>query len=282
MFDGDDRPFIGLSLQLDQLASRRVVCLKLGFEETQSAYTSGSQSAKAWSERWVKDWAFCPNCGAKSIDQYPANKPVADFFCAICKEDYELKSQKKKFGKKVVDGAFGTMCQRLQSLENPNLLLMNYDLEKLTVTNLFVVPKHFFVQKMIEKRKPLADTARRAGWIGCNILLHQIPAAGKIFVVKDGAIVSKKAVLTEWQKTLFLRDQASEARGWLLEVMSCVERIGKREFQLDDVYRYESHLSNVYPNNKHVRQKIRQQLQFLRDKGYLEFLSKGYYRLRAT
>jgi len=50
-------------------------------------------------------------------------------------------------------------------------LLLNYDLARLAVSNVFVVPKHFFVREIIEERKPLAPTARRAGWIGCNILL---------------------------------------------------------------------------------------------------------------
>jgi hypothetical protein len=44
---------------------------------------------------------------------------------------------------------------------------------------------------VIEKRKPLAPTARRAGWTGCNILLRDIPEAGKIFVVRDGAPLPK-------------------------------------------------------------------------------------------
>jgi type II restriction enzyme len=58
--------------------------------------------------------------------------------------------------------------------------------------------------------------------------------------------------------------------------------IGKQEFRLDDVYAYETKLSQLYPNNRHVRQKIRQQLQVLRDQGFLDFMARGYYRLRAT
>ncbi len=197
-----------------------------------------------------------------------------------CKEDYELKSQKKQFGSKVVDGAFSTMCSRLESLNNPNLLLLNYDLQNLAVTNLFIVPKHFFVRKIIEERPPLAATARRAGWIGCNILLGQIPAAGRIFVIRNGAVQSKEAILEKWQKTLFLRTETEEARGWLLDVMNCVEKIGKIDFQIDDVYAYENYLSKLYPNNRHVKQKIRQQLQVLRDQGYLDFKARGFYRLK--
>ena len=95
------------------------------------------------------------------------------------------------------------------------------------------------MREIIEERKPLAPTARRAGWIGSNILLNQVPESGKIFIVRAGQLIPKDAVLAKWKKTLFLRDQDQEARGWLIEVMKCVEEIGKRDFQLDDVYAYE-------------------------------------------
>jgi type II restriction enzyme len=255
--------------------------MKLGFEEMQTPYTSGSQSARSWTESWVRDQVFCPNCGSPKISAFPPNQPVADFFCPVCKEEYELKSQKTKFGNSITDGAFGTMCQRLAASNNPNLLLLKYDFKQLGVTDLFVVPKHFFAQEIIQKRKPLAATARRAGWIGCNILLSQIPNSGKIFLVRNGQEEPKGSVLAQWQKTLFLRDEGAEARGWLIEVMKCVELIGKKEFQLDDVYAFEGKLSQLYPDNKHVKQKIRQQLQVLRDRGYLDFVSRGCYGLRS-
>jgi type II restriction enzyme len=205
---------------------------------------------------------------------------VADFHCTSCKEEYELKSQKKQFGQKVVDGAFKAMTERLASRNNPNLLLLNYDLQQLSVTNVVLVPKQFFVPGIIEERKPLAATARRAGWVGCNILLHQIPAAGRIYFVRDGQPEPKEMVLERWRRTLFLRDAGLEARGWLVETMKCVEDIGRLEFELEDVYRYERRLSQLYPANQNVRPKIRQQLQFLRDAGYIEFMGRGRYRLR--
>lgn len=254
--------------------------MKLGFAEEQSPYSSGSQSARAWTERWVSDWLYCPNCGNPKIEQFSANRPVADFHCTTCAEEFELKSQKKSFGKKVLDGAYRTMCERLESSNNPSLLLLNYDRARLAVTNVAIVPKQFFVREIIEERKPLPPTARRAGWIGCNILLSQIPESGRIYFVRDSQPQPKEAVLAEWQRTLFLRHESTEARGWLIEVMKCVEAIGRREFELQDVYAFDSHLSALYPNNRHVRQKIRQQLQVLRDHGYFDFVSRGYYRLR--
>src|SRR5829696_1704365 len=105
--------------------------MKLGFEESQAAYDSGSQSARVWTEQWARKWLYCPNCGNSKIEQFRANRPVADFFCPSCAEEYELKSQKTAFGAKVLDGAFRTMCERLGSSNNPNLLLLNYSLARL-------------------------------------------------------------------------------------------------------------------------------------------------------
>jgi type II restriction enzyme len=61
--------------------------------------------------------------------------------------------------------------------------------------------------------------------------------------------------------------------------MMCVEKIGHKEFSLNEVYGFENALSKKHPDNHYVKAKIRQQLQFLRDKGYLEFVERGLYRL---
>jgi len=254
--------------------------MKLGFEEVQLAYTSGSQKARVWTEQWVSQQLYCPNCGNPRITQLPANLPVADFFCPKCNDQFELKSQKKDFGAKVADGAYHTKCERLVSSTNPNLLLLSYDLADAAVRNVSVVPKHFFVPDIVERRKPLADTARRAGWVGSNISLGKVPQSGRIHIVRGRVPEPKERVLEAWQRTLFLRDRGIEARGWLIEVMNCVERLGPGDFTLEEIYAFEAHLSHIYPNNRNVRPKIRQQLQVLRDNGFLDFLGKGRYRLR--
>jgi len=53
----------------------------------------------------------------------------------------------------------------------------------------------------------------------------------------------------------------------------------KKDFTLQEMYNFEPILREKYPNNNHIQDKIRQQLQFLRDKGYLEFVSSGKYRV---
>ncbi len=255
--------------------------MKLTFDEQLATdYKSTSQKTRVLTEHWVDSSIFCPNCGRLDIDKYPNNRPVADFYCSNCQEEYELKSNQSAVGAKIVDGAYHTMLERLTSTNNPNFFLLNYDLLNLEVTNFLVIPKHFFTPGIIEKRRPLALTAQRAGWVGCNILLNQIPQTGKIFFIKDGRIKPKGEILAEWKKTLFLREekQMSE-KGWLLDVMRSIEKLDKQEFTLNDVYSFENELSKLHPDNKHIKDKIRQQLQILRDKGYVEFIQRGSYRL---
>ena len=51
----------------------------------------------------------------------------------------------------------------------------------------------------------------------------------------------------------------------------------KNEFALQDVYAFAAHLEKLHPGNRHVPDKIRQQLQVLRDLGLVEFLGRGRY-----
>ena len=253
----------------------------LGFEEPGAGYVSGSQRARVFTESWVAAHLYCPNCGERRIAQHVANRKLADFHCPGCREEFELKSQRGRFGDRVLDGAYGAKLERLASDTSPNLALMNYDLARFAVTDLFFVPKQFFTPAIIEARPPLAPTARRAGWVGSKIVLKGVPEAGKVWFVRGGEALPREAVLAQWRSTLFLRETGAAARGWLIEVMRCVEAIGRESFELADAYAFEARLSALYPGNNNVRPKIRQQLQVLRDRGWLEFLGRGRYRVRA-
>ncbi|HWF77923.1 MAG TPA: DpnI domain-containing protein [Caulobacteraceae bacterium] len=261
----DDRPLFGL-----------------GFEEPGASYVSGSQRARVFAESWVAAHLFCPACGARRIVQLPNNSPLADFQCAACREEFELKSKKGRMGPQVADGAYGAKLARLASDTNPNLALMSYDLARFAVTDFFFAPKQFFTPAIIQERPPLAPTARRAGWVGSNILLRGVPESGKVWFVRGGEALGRDAVLAQWRSTLFLREAGQATRGWLIEVMKCAEALGRESFELADMYGFENRLQRLYPGNNNVRPKIRQQLQVLRDRGWLEFLGRGRYRVRGT
>ena len=245
--------------------------------EVAKKYSSGSQRIRVASEYWVSRSIFCPNCGS-SLSDFANNTPVADFYCKNCSEEYELKSKKGTMGKKIVDGAYSTMIERLNSNNNPNFFFLTYDKTTFEVKDFLTIPKYFFVPDIIEDRKPLNITARRAGWIGCNIVVNNIPDFGKIFYIQNGVSRSKGEVLEKWGRTGFVKSSHDiEAKGWLLDILLCVERIKKKEFTLEDVYKFETYLKTKHPSNNNIKAKIRQQLQFLRDKYVIDFLGRGNY-----
>jgi type II restriction enzyme len=245
-------------------------------------YSSPAQRIRVMTEYWVNRSAFCPNCGSV-LRQFGNNQPVADFYCEICFEEYELKSKSGNVGKKIVDGAYSTMITRLASENNPNFFFLTYERSTFEIRNFLTIPKYFFVPDIIEKRTALNPSARRAGWIGCNILMSSIPELGKIFYVQNGVTKSKNEVLDKWNKTEFVKTTRNiEAKGWLLDVLLCVERLKKREFTLDEVYDFEGYLQSKHPLNNNVKAKIRQQLQFLRDRSIIEFIGRGRYRMKTS
>ena len=242
-------------------------------------YHSGSQISRVVTEDWVARNMFCPVCGAPVLGHYEANKPVADFFCDDCKSDFELKSKESKtatIGHKIADGAYSTMIERITSLRNPHLFVMTY--ADWQVNNLLLIPNYFFVPDIIEKRKPLANTARRAGWTGCNIEIGDIPVSGKIFIIKNSQQEDKSKVIDLYQRTLSLQKTEIDSRGWLMDVLKCVERIPHEDFTTNEIYAFVDELQMKHPDNNHVPDKIRQQLQYLRDKGFLKFTSRGHYK----
>jgi type II restriction enzyme len=182
-----------------------------------------------------------------------------------------------KLGSTVADGAYHTMIERIQSDNNPNFFFLTYT-KNWSVHDFVVIPKQFFTPEIILQRKPLAETARRAGWIGCNIDLSKVSDTGKVYLVKNEQIQDLEVVSKAFTRTLFLRETSKEAKGWILEMLACLQLIQKQEFTLDEMYRFESQLRTKFPENHHIKPKIRQQLQFLRDKGIIEFLGRGKYK----
>ncbi|KKP67445.1 MAG: Dam-replacing family protein [Candidatus Moranbacteria bacterium GW2011_GWE1_35_17] len=242
-------------------------------------YDNNSQKIRVMSESWTEKNIFCPNCGNK-IKNLENNKKVSDFLCEKCFENYEQKASQKKFRGKVVSSEYKTTITRLVSLDKPNFFFMHYVINAYSVNDFFVVPKYFFVPEIIEKRKALSKTARRAGWIGSNILFSKIPSSGKIYYIENGEEISKKEILEKWQKTSFLKEEKKpERKGWILDIMNCIDALGKKEFSLQDLYTFEKELSIIHPENRNIKPKIRQQLQRLRDENYVEFSGNGNYKL---
>lgn len=231
-------------------------------------------------EHWCAANLYCVACDADKLQQTPANTKALDFQCMKCSETYQLKSQKQLNLRKVTDGAYSAMVAALRHNTAPNLLILNYSSEW-TVRNLVLFPSVVFTESTLEKRNPLGEHARRAGWTGCNIVLARIPADAQIPVVRDAAIIPARAVRDKYQAYRALEKVRWELRGWTLDILKLIQRIGTHEFSLEQVYEYQSELAFLHPGNRNIRAKIRQQLQMLRDLEFIDFLGGGRYRLKS-
>lgn len=240
---------------------------------------SHSQRARVLTEAWVAREVACPSCGASPLLKHPPNNPAADFCCPACREQYELKSIGRRHGRTIPGGAYQTMLGRVRSGENVNLVLLSYSRTRLQVTDLEVIPKQFITPNVIMARPPLGPTARRAGWVGCKILLHDVPTSGRISLLRNQVVEDPRHVRAQWARVTFVRERGAEGRGWLVATMRCIDTLATARFTLSDLYRMAPHLRNIFPNNHNIEAKIRQQLQILRERGYLRFLGQGHYEV---
>lgn len=247
--------------------------------EAAANYRSFSQRARVVTEAWGSENLYCPNCAEDCLEPTPANTPSIDYMCGGCKSTFQLKSQSRPLSFRIVDSAYGKMCDAIRSRTAPNLFLVHYNKIHWLVSDVVLVPHFAFTLSVIEKRKPLGPSARRAGWVGCNILLGRIPADARVPIVINGCVVKTSDVRKQYALLRPLENFTVENRGWTLDVLNEVRALGKIEFSLSEIYKSETSLSRIYPRNHHVRDKIRQQLQVLRDLGLIRFLGKGRYHV---
>ena len=243
-------------------------------------YKSASQRARIGTEAWGALNFFCPVCKSPRLDIASRNTAAVDYLCPRCASPFQLKSQSKPFGNRIVDAAYSEMKRAILSDRTPNLYVLHYDLTQWAVHTVILIPHFPFALSAIECRPPLGPAARRAGWIGCNILLNKIPADARIPIVESGEARPPFEVRQAYGRLRPLENLKVESRGWTLDVLNVVRSLNKKEFALADVSAQADGLAKLHPKNAHIPDKIRQQLQVLRDLNLLEFLSPGFYRLR--
>lgn len=174
------------------------------------------------------------------------------------------------------------MCRAINEDRTPNLIATQYDSSEWRIKNAILIPRFAFSLSAIEKRKPLAPSARRAGWVGCNILLCNIPEDVKIHLVKEGVPSNPRLVRRKFTELKPLSQFNVQIRGWALDVLNIASSLKQDKFSLGDIYKYEETFETLHPINQHIRPKIRQQLQKLRDLGIITFLGNGQYQFKTS
>jgi type II restriction enzyme len=250
------------------------------------------------------------------LDWLKPGTKASDYHCPHCGFWYQLKSKKSPIGKSIRDGAYAAMMEAIREDRAPSYYFLHYDLATWSIRNLLPVPSFAFPPSAIIQCPPLSSTAHRAGWVGCNFNLSRIPVEARIYVVRTvssergcvadqpqrvrifekaatGApsagtqsrsgsgtfIIPPEEVREKFKRVKPLKEISVKERGWTLDVLNAVRSLGKVEFTNGDAYTLAERLEQLHPDNRHVRDKIRQQLQVLRDAKLLIHASSGLWRL---
>jgi type II restriction enzyme len=247
-----------------------------------AAYKSGAQRTRVITESWGEENLYCPNCTSPKVSRLPHNTRTIDFSCPACESRFQLKGSKSRIGSRVTDGAYGAMMEAIRADRTPNFYFLHYNLATWTIQNLLLIPHFAFPASAIIKRNALSATARRAGWVGCNFALDRIPVDARIPIVANQKLISPVEVRTRFKKVKPLQEIEVSQRGWTLDVLNLLRRLGKSQFSNSDVYAFERELEKLHPDNRHIKDKIRQQLQVLRDAGFLRSEFRGIWTLTET
>lgn len=242
-------------------------------------YTSGSQVARVVTEPWAAENLYCPACPSPRLLSLKANTPASDLICPRCEENFQLKSTRSRFTTRIPDAAYSRMIEAIEGGVTPSIFALQYDLIAWRVLELTLIPRFAYSTKDIFRRPPLSASAKRHDWVGCDILLAAIPQSARIKVITDSIPTGPAHVRAQFQRLKPLQRVSTRVRGWTLDVLRIVEAFGEGNFSLQDVYAFERDLRVLHPKNRHVREKIRQQIQVLRDLHFIEFLDRGHYRL---
>jgi transcription initiation factor TFIIIB Brf1 subunit/transcription initiation factor TFIIB len=73
-------------------------------------------------------------------------------------------------------------------------------------------------------------------------------------------------------------NSAESLKGWKKIIFEKIEGMNNDIFYLNDLYEYISEFQKIYPENKNIKEKIRQTLQQLKELGLIEFVSLGKYK----
>ncbi|HET8638529.1 MAG TPA: DpnI domain-containing protein, partial [Acidobacteriaceae bacterium] len=126
------------------------------------AYKSASQRARVISESWFGENAYCLACSSESLNRSAPNTVATDFSCDSCGHLYELKTFLQRPFKSLVDGAYASLMRRITANAAPTLCLLERN-ENWVVTSLTAIHSSFLTPFVVEQRRPLGPSARRAG-----------------------------------------------------------------------------------------------------------------------
>jgi hypothetical protein len=156
---------------------------------------SSAQIARITLETWASFNLYCLDCASDALDPLPNNTPVADFKCFVCERTYQLKAKDGRFGLRITGAAYEPTIDYIRRGKMPEHIFVEFDKRFNTVVFVDAIPGRLITADRIIPRKPLAATARRAGWQGCNIVISGLPSVRMV----APAGIERSKVREEWK-----------------------------------------------------------------------------------
>jgi len=237
-------------------------------------YENSSLKMRKVTEMWITQNLLCPYCGKTYLSQASTRNKSLEFCCPICSERYELKYKNGPFQDTLYIGAYQPIFQKIELLDNPNFLFLEYASKELYIKNLFLIPRYFFCVDTIQKRQPLTSLTRRQGWVGCDILFQRIPTEGFIYIVENMTEHTIEEILEKRGRTNFMRSYKPRAREWIIDLLNLIQ---DREFTLEEMCSYAPIMEIRYAGINNAEDRIRKVLQILRRNEIIAYAGNGKY-----
>jgi type II restriction enzyme len=233
-------------------------------------------------ETWGEHNLYCPNCASPKLAQPASDTSDDDLACPDCRLAFQLKGQKTRLGATIADGSYETMLHTVSSDNVPGYYFMHYDVATWTVRDVLLVPGFAIPPSAVEKKK---------GSKSCSLVLNRIPLDARIPIVTtikasrvgdtECIMISRmEEVRAKFRRVKPLADIPAKQRALALDILSVIRRLKKTDFTSADLQPFERELKKLHPGNRQMRDKIRQQLQVLRDMGFLAQPERGVWHLK--
>ncbi|MBE2186142.1 MAG: hypothetical protein IAE99_05160 [Rhodothermales bacterium] len=143
------------------------------------------QQLGAWGEQLVAKSCDCPKCKrSKTLKRLPTNFKCADLICDFCGFLCQVKaktvSSVSPLPKQILGAAWVPQKERMDAgIYFPLFLVLKTPADHA----IYYLPTDFQSSALFSARKPLSESARRAGWQGFVYVLESITEGAFVRVV---------------------------------------------------------------------------------------------------
>lgn len=143
-----------------------------------------------------------------------------------------------------------------------------------------LIDEEEYVRKSVNDISNIMKDNEVTGFIGYKELLKIVSLYEGIKDIKLPNLPNIEDIILSEDKHVSLNSYSisTQLKGWNKAVFNIIDCFKNDQFILSDVYFHELDLQKKFPKNSHVKAKIRQTLQNLRDLGLIEFIDSGCYR----